>query len=545
MRYRTQVLLLVAIVALACSAGVAFTSDRAARNLLVGTLEAQVRSLAVGAAAQIDPARHAEAIREGRVDSEAYRAIEQQLRALRTIWRSAGVEVRQVFTFVRDPRSASGYISGIDAEEAGAARSGPGTPLGGSSAQFRERPTDPRGAHSVISSDEFGENLTGFAPIVAANGSIVGFVGVNIPMSSVRSLEWTLFITSAIAAAVFLTLALIAGGVLVRRIVGPVERLRSMAGAIADGDLSTTAPTAGAREVVALGAAIESLRATLRVIVARVKEASVCANETCSTLGQQASAERDRARTAAANAVEAAGRAGQIATTSRTLAEAAEELRSAGAGVVDAGSEGLVNLRGIADDVEQLRRTGQALASQLESLRERARAVDSLLEAMVAVADRSNLLSLNAEIEASKAGDAGRGFMVVATEIRRLAEQAAASALQIEGNVQRMHEAVDAGVESTKQLAQSLAFSAQRAQRGTDLLHTSVQGIEAIGPRIAGIADASVQQRQGAEAISAAMGDLAEAATNALAFFEAVEGMVADIRRRGGEMAEEVRRFHL
>ncbi len=534
-----------AIVAITCSAGVAFTSYRSARAQLVAALEGQVRSLAATAAASIDPAAHEEVRVTGRMDSEAYRSIERQLRRLRTIWRDSGIEVRFVYTVVRDPRSPSGFAYGVDAAEAGPEKSAPGAAVSQPAAWKSGDPIDPRGAIATVASDEYGEMLTGLAPILSQDGRIIGTAGVDIPLSSVRMLEWNLAASSAVAVVVVLALSLAAGAFVVKRIVGPVERLRLQAEGIASGDLTTSASARGAREVVALAESFASLQSTLRVLIGRVQEASVCANETCATLGQRAAHERDRARMAAANAVEAAGRAGQIASTARSLAEAAEDLRATGNIVVQAGTEGIENLRGIAGEVERLRQTGQALATQLEAMRERARAVDSLVEAMAAVADRSNLLSLNAEIEASKAGEAGRGFMVVATEIRRLAEQAAASALQIEGNVRRMHDAVDAGVDSTTQLAQSLGASAQRAQHGTELLTSSVEGIQSLGPRIAGIADASVQQRQGAEAISRAMGELAEAATNALGFFEAVEGMVADMKRRGGEMNGEVGRFRL
>lgn len=538
-------LLLVASVAILCAGTVAWLGYRGARSLLMESLESQVRSLAMTAAAAVDVDLHTAVERQRSVESPEYRTIEKQLRALRDLWREAGIEVRFVYTIGPDARAPSGWGYVVDAEEPGPAKSLPGQPVtnAGPRAEGSGAPT--RRAVATIISDEYGETLTGLAPLLAADGRVVGTVGVDIPVSVIRALERELLTRGTATTVIAVLLALLAGWIVVRRIVGPLERLRQFAGAIAEGDLTSGASSGGAREVVAVGESLDSLREALRSLVGRIHEATVCANDSCFMLTHRAAEEGDRARIAAANAVEATGRAGEIASTSRNLAQAATDLRTTASSVIEAGTEGLENLRGIAGTVDHLRQTGQALAEQLEAVRERARTVDSLLEAMVAVADRSNLLSLNAEIEASNAGEAGRGFMVVAGEIRRLAEQASASALQIEGNVQRMHESVDAGVEATMHLAQSLATSAERAQHGAELLTTSIDGIESLGPRIRSIADSSTRQLEGAEAISRAMGGLAESATNALDFFEAVEGMVTDLRRRGAELQQAVERFRV
>lgn len=541
MRYRTQVLILVASVAVTCAAVVAWIGYRTSRELLVETLKSQVRGLAAAAASAVDPILLEEVRRNPRTDTEAYRTVELRLRQLRDLWRDAGIRVRFVYTLAPDPTSEFGFVYVVDAEEPGPDKSLPGDPLDASDPGFAPS-TDMR-PKAAFAHDAWGPALTGSAPIISADGSLRAVAGVDLPILTVQELDRSLAIAGGTALVGAAIVALLAGWVLAGRITGPLERLRLRAGAMADGELSTPVVAGGSREVAALAANLDSLRAVLHAIVGRIKEVSVCANESCATLTGRSTHERDRAREAAANAVEAAGRAGEIATTSRTLAEAAVELKRTTSIVVAAGAEGIENLSGIAAGVAQIRATSESLALQLQALRERARAVDTLLEAMVAVADRSNLLSLNAEIEASKAGEAGRGFMVVAGEIRRLAEQAAASALQIESNVRRMHEAVDAGVRATDGLVEALALGSDRTHHGTELLQSTIAGIEQLAPRIASIADASVQQREGAEAISRTVGAIAERATSALDFFESIEGMLADLQSRGSALADEVRRF--
>lgn len=502
---------------------------------------AQARALASAAAARVDVVLHEQVRRSPSADSEAYKQLETQLRHLRDVWRASGVPVRFVYTLAPDPRAQQGFIYVVDAEETGPDKSQPGDELKAEDPAFQ--PSEVTRATAAFARDEYGATLTGTAPIHGLDGRVVAVAGVDIPLASVQALNRSLAISGGAALVGAMVVALVAGWILAGRITGPIERLRRTAGLMANGELATPVTAGGAGEISELASGLDSLRLVLQGIVARIKDVSLCANAACSTLNDRTLHERDRAQEAAANAIEAAGRAGDIAATARTLADAATDLRGVSSTVIAAGAEGIENLRGIAAGVAQTRATSAALASQLQSLRERARTVDTLLEAMVAVADRSNLLSLNAEIEATKAGEAGSGFMVVAGEIRRLAEQAAASSLQIEANVRRMHEAVDAGVNATDQLVEAVARDGDRAQHGTTLLQSTISGIEGLAPRIATIADASVRQREGADAISRLLGVTAENATNALEFFESIDGMLRDLQRRGQELADEVRRF--
>ena len=94
--------------------------------------------------------------------------------------------------------------------------------------------------------------------------------------------------------------------------------------------------------------------------------------------------------------------------------------------------------------------SAEIVAEKLEILDERARNINAVVTTIAKVADQTNLLSLNASVEAEKAGEYGRGFAVVATEIRRLADQAAISTLDIEQMVSEMQYSVSAGVETMK-----------------------------------------------------------------------------------------------
>src|SRR3974390_3437909 len=96
--------------------------------------------------------------------------------------------------------------------------------------------------------------------------------------------------------------------------------------------------------------------------------------------------------------------------------------------------------------MRQLAESTGSIGSKLSVISENANGITLMVTTITKVADQTNLLSINAAIEAEKAGEAGRGFLVVAREIRRLADQTAVATLDIEQMVRHMQSAVSSGV---------------------------------------------------------------------------------------------------
>ena len=140
------------------------------------------------------------------------------------------------------------------------------------------------------------------------------------------------------------------------------------------------------------------------------------------------------------------------------------------------------------------------------------RSINSVVTTITKVADQTNLLSLNAAIEAEKAGEYGLGFSVVANEIRRLADQTAVATLDIEQMVKEMQSAVSAGVLSMEKFSVQVRNSAEDVSEVSAQLAQIIDEVQTLTPRFESVQEGMHFQSQGAQQIKTAMMQLSESA---------------------------------
>jgi methyl-accepting chemotaxis protein WspA len=145
-------------------------------------------------------------------------------------------------------------------------------------------------------------------------------------------------------------------------------------------------------------------------------------------------------------------------------------------------------------------------------LNEKASNINQVVTTITKVADQTNLLSLNAAIEAEKAGEYGRGFAVVASEIRRLADQTAVATYDIEQTVKEIQSAVSAGVMGMDKFSEEVRRGMAEVQHVGGELSQIIQQVQALAPRVESVNEGMQAQATGAEQISQALTQLSEAA---------------------------------
>jgi methyl-accepting chemotaxis protein len=244
---------------------------------------------------------------------------------------------------------------------------------------------------------------------------------------------------------------------------------------------------------------------------------------------------------------EQAASTNQVSVTSKEIDVTGQALARRMAGVTRMAEEasgaarvGVSSLEGIRSALDELIRASAALTQTFNSINEKTGNIDKIITAITKVANRTNLLSLNAAIEAEKEGDKSGGFSVVAVEMRRLADQTAVAALDIEKQIRDVQHAVREGVSSVESYAGQTQAKSVAVTELSSGLGQVIEGTTKLAPEFEAVNKAMQMQSQGAGQIADAMQQLREAANqtkDSLAEFRQVaETLQSAVRDLQGEV---------
>ena len=287
----------------------------------------------------------------------------------------------------------------------------------------------------------------------------------------------------------------------------------AVAEAIAIGDLREgLPPSEESDELGKLQTAFHRMGTNLTRLVREIQRSGVQVN-TAAT--QIAAAGRQLEATVAeqlASTNEVSATSQQIAATSMTLVRTMEAVDRQAGDTAGAAARSQDDLNRMEAMMRGLSASTAEISARLDTMNERASSIGSVVSTITKVADQTNLLSLNAAIEAEKAGEYGAGFAVVAREIRRLADQTAVATLEIEQMVRDMQAAVTSGVMEMNRFSAAVATSVDDVVKVSDQVEAVITQVQALGPTFQQVGEAVQQQSEGAQQISEAMLQLSQSA---------------------------------
>jgi methyl-accepting chemotaxis protein len=243
-----------------------------------------------------------------------------------------------------------------------------------------------------------------------------------------------------------------------------------------------------------------------------VADLSIHLTSSATQISSSAVHQQSNVTTLMASSNQIASAAKEISATSQELLHAMLEIADAATRTANLAHKGRDGLRGMETSMQNLSASSDSISSKLTTIRAKAARINSVVTAITKVADQPNMLSLNASIEAEKAGEAGVGFAVVAREIRRLADQSAQSTLDIEQIVEEMQEAVASGVSEMREFADAVQGGMGAASAIQGQFGEIIEGVESIAPRYETVQQGMQNQSVGAKQISDAMWQLTETA---------------------------------
>ncbi len=212
------------------------------------------------------------------------------------------------------------------------------------------------------------------------------------------------------------------------------------------------------------------------------------------------------------------------------------------AGLAVEGKEGLQRMDQV---MRHIIDASAAITARFGEMNDRAGTISSVVTTITKVADQTNLLSLNAAIEAEKAGEYGRGFSVVATEIRRLADQTAASTLDIEQMVKEMLASVSAGVMGMDKFSEEVRRNAHEVTDVTRQIDGMIEQVQLLAPSVESVYEGMRTQTQGSAQISEALVQLGDAARQTADAIRDSNRAVEQLNEATGGLQKAVSRFKL
>jgi methyl-accepting chemotaxis protein len=327
-----------------------------------------------------------------------------------------------------------------------------------------------------------------------------------------------LFRTSGIALAGTALIA-VAAFIPTRRLVRRLNTAVRVAEQVASGDLSR-APSRSelGDETGDLLRALDSMTADLHALVAQVREATEEITSTASDLVTGSGLREQEVAAFGASSSEVASALQQITVTGQELTREVTRVDEMAADTVERAQGGRTQLEQMEGRMRALGAATEGVTDRLGTISERASKIGGVVTLIAKVAEQTNLLSVNAAIEAEKAGTYGRGFLVVAREIRRLADQTSAAALDIERIVRDMQSAVASGAMDLDRFGQQVRRTVTEAMELRHGVSEVIGSIERSTQSFGAVRGGMDRQASGASQISEAMGRLqvsAEASTDA------------------------------
>lgn len=342
---------------------------------------------------------------------------------------------------------------------------------------------------------------------------------------------------------VALGIALLCGLLLMRAIMAPMNRIVDILDVMRSGDLSGRLNLARKDEFGAVETGFNDMMAELTSLVSQAQRSSVQVTTSVTEIAATSRQQQATATETAATTTEIGATSREIAATSRDLVRTMTEVSTAADQASVAAGSGQQGLARMEETMHSVMGAADLVNAKLAILNEKAGNINQVVTTIVKVADQTNLLSLNAAIEAEKAGEYGRGFAVVAMEVRRLADQTAVATYDIEQMVREIQSAVSAGVMGMDKFSEEVRRGMAEVQQVGEQLSQIIHQVQALAPRVLMVNEGMQAQATGAEQINHALVQLGDASSQTVESLRQASSAIDELSQVAVGLRSGVSRF--
>jgi len=295
------------------------------------------------------------------------------------------------------------------------------------------------------------------------------------------------------------------------------------------GDLSSRAPPVHDAALEEMRLLLNALGEVFESLIAQLQKSGVQLTTATTQIAAAAKHQEGTVFQQEATVKQILVTAGEISTTAKDFAKTMNSVSETAEDTSQMANKGQSGLNKMEETMRQMVEASGNIASKLAVLNEKAGAITGVITTITKVADQTNLLSLNAAIEAEKAGEQGKSFAVIAREIRRLADQAANATLDIERMINEMMSAVSEGVMGVDKFTEEIRSGVEQVSAVGKLLGQIIERVREVAANFENVNKGMQAQSLGAEQINESILQLNEAAQQTTRsirqFHEAIDQM--------------------
>ncbi|MCO8160554.1 methyl-accepting chemotaxis protein [Pseudomonas sp. 21LCFQ010] len=284
--------------------------------------------------------------------------------------------------------------------------------------------------------------------------------------------------------------------VIVRSIVLPLRKAVQAMANVASGesDLTRTLETDGNDEITLLSQHFNTFTAQLRHVISQLQQSAVALGEASREMGGSAEQAQERSQQQSQQMELVATAINEVTYGVQDVARNAEHAASEMRNAESEAQQGLVNIDGSLRQIQQLSGTIEQAVEVIRTLSSETTQIGGVLEVISGIAEQTNLLALNAAIEAARAGEQGRGFAVVADEVRLLAQRTQKSTAQIQTMIESLQGHSAAAVKVIGDSSRASQLTIDQANLAGQSLNSISQALRNLNGLNASIASATLQQ---------------------------------------------------
>lgn len=355
-----------------------------------------------------------------------------------------------------------------------------------------------------------------------------------------------IMVVSGIISLIIIILSII---ILTKGISSPIVKCASVAGSMAEGDLTKKLDIEASQipkdEVGTLLTATSNMSEKLRAMLSELKITS----DTLASASQQLSASSEQM---SRGVLEQSGRSSQIATSStemsQTVIDIAKNASSIASSAVETAKTAKTGEEIVDKAVQEVKAIAQTVsesAGLMTSLGDKSKQIGDIVNVIKDIADQTNLLALNAAIEAARAGEQGRGFAVVADEVRKLAEKTSKATSEIASMIGAIQSEVQKAVSSMNEGTKRVEIGVEYSSNAGKALREIVKSVDNLQSMVQQIASATEEMSSVSEQISSDIETIATVARETSTSSEQIAESSSDLARLATKLSDLVRQFKI